>query len=99
MIELEAADIRGVEVVATNVGVIATPERLLEFAVPGRVQCHQAVVVLARNRADVMMRWRQYEASRQQPAATRRKVGTIADARPQAVFALERADGFTVEPP
>jgi hypothetical protein len=81
VVELEAAQIRGVEVVAANVGVIATPERLLEFAVPGRVQCHQAVVILARNRADVMVQRRKYEASWQQPLATCREVGTIADMR------------------
>jgi hypothetical protein len=30
VVELEAAQIRGVEVVAANVGVIAAPERLLK---------------------------------------------------------------------
>ena len=72
MVELEAAQIRGVEVVAANVGVITAPERLLEFAVPGRVQGHQAVVVLARNRADVMVHGastRQVGSSPRRPAA------------------------------
>src|SRR5205807_1528590 len=79
VVELESAQIRGVEIMPGHVDVIAMPERLLKFAISGRVQRHHAVVRLTCNRVHVLVRQRKYEARRSKTSAPRGEVGTIAD--------------------
>ena len=81
VVELEVAQIRGVEIVAGDVDMIALPERLLKFAIAGRVQRHHAVVRLAGECGQVMVRCREREAGRQETPAPGSEVGAITDVR------------------